>query len=257
MRSLSGCSIARMSFAAALSPLIDLVMPPRCPLCGEGISAQGGLCGDCWSELQIPGEPWCQCCQRPFGNDSRGGDMICGPCLAQPPAHDGIAAATLYNDASRQLVLSLKHARRIALAPMMARLMAARIGTLEGEWVLVPVPLHRARLWHRSFNQAALLARAVGKQLKLPVCVDGLIRKRATPSLGGLGAKARQRTVAAAIVPNENRREELRGAQVILVDDVLTSGATSSACMVALRKAGASKVRIACFARVLDEALLP
>lgn len=246
-----------MSLVTAFAPLIDLVMPPRCPLCGEGISAQSGLCSDCWSELALPGEPWCQSCQRPFGDEQHGPATVCAPCLADPPAHDGISAATLYNDASRQLVLALKHARRIALAPMMARLMAARLGGLEGEWLLVPVPLHRTRLWHRSFNQAALLAQSIGKQAGLPVCVDGLVRQRATPSLGGLGAKARKRALAAAIAPNPRRLPLLKGAQIILVDDVLTSGATSSACMTALRKAGASKVKIACFARVLDEALFP
>jgi ComF family protein len=246
-----------MHLVNALAPLVDLLMPPRCPLCGEGISSQSGLCSTCWNELAIPGDPSCRTCQRPFGDEEPVQDGICAVCLADPPRHDGIAAATLYNDASRQLVLALKYARRIALAPMMARLMAARLTDLEGEWLLVPVPLHRSRLWHRAFNQAALLARAIGKQKGIPVCVDGLVRRKATPPLGGLGAKARKRVLSAAIVANPRRLPQLKGANVILVDDVLTSGATSETCITALKKAGVAKARIACFARVLDEALSP
>lgn len=246
-----------MNLTQALVPLIDLLMPPRCPLCGDGISSQSGLCASCWTELVIPGEPCCQSCQRPFGDDESMLGGTCAVCLADPPRHDGIAAATLYNDASRRLVLALKYARRIALAPMLARLMAARLAGIERDWLVVPVPLHRTRLWHRSFNQAALLAQAVARYADLPVCVDGLLRRKATPALGGLGAKARKRVLASSIVANPRRLDLLKGAKVVLVDDVLTSGATSATCMTALRKAGAEKVRICCFARVLDEAVSP
>ena len=179
----------------------------------------------------------------------------CAPCMAAPPRHDGIAAGTLYNDTSRRLVLAFKHGKRIALAPMLARLIAARLPALEGEWLLVPVPLHRARLWRRGFNQAVLLARDLAKQTEGEALVDGLVRRKPTPILGGLGRKARARALAGAIAVNPARRERLKGAQVLLVDDVLTSGATSEACVSALKRAGASKVVIACFARVLDEAL--
>ena len=237
-----------------VAPLIDLVYPPRCPLCGAGLATQGGLCTDCWQDLVIPGEPSCALCQRPFGDGVPEG-TICAPCLAEPPRHDGIAAGTLYNEASRKLVLAFKHGRRIALAPLLARLVAARLPPLAGEWLAVPVPLHRLRLWRRGFNQSALLAREIARLSGAEVLVDGLERRRATPTLGGLGRKARARALSGAIAANNRRVDRLNGAQVLLVDDVMTSGATSHACVSALKRAGARKVVIACFARVLDEAL--
>lgn len=240
----------------SLSPVVDFVYPPRCPLCGAGIAAQTGLCGDCWGTLVIPGEPACTRCMRPFGAGVTAAS-ICAPCLAVPPRHDGIAAATLYNDASRRLVLAFKHGRRIALAPMLARLIAARLPPFEGEWLIVPVPLHRWRLWRRGFNQAALLARELAKLTAGEVAVDALVRRRATPVLGGLTRKARARAIRGAIAVRPGAAERLKGARVLLVDDVLTSGATSDACVAALKRAGAERVTIACFARVLAEALPP
>lgn len=241
-----------MALMQLLAPLVDLAYPPRCPLCGEGLLAQTGLCAGCWNTLAIPGEPSCDLCQRPFA-DSVAAGATCAPCLAQPPRHDGIAAGTLYNDASRRMVLAFKHGRRIALAPLMARLMAARLASLDEAWLVVPVPLHRWRLWRRGFNQAALLAREIARIKGLPVEVDALVRTRATPMLGGLGGKARVRELAGAIAVNPRRATRLKGASVMLVDDVLTSGATSGACVGALKRAGAARVRIACFARVLNE----
>lgn len=243
-----------MAIPASLVPLVDLVFPPRCPLCGEGLSSQVGLCSSCWSELAIPGEPACKLCQRPF-SDSVSDGAICAPCLAEAPKHDGIAAGTLYNDASRRLVLAFKHGHRVALAPMLARLMVPKLAEVDGEWLVLPVPLHRWRLWRRGFNQAALLAGEIAPAKGAHLMVDGLLRRKATPMLGGLGRKARARVLSGAICINPKRIAALRGCKVVLVDDVLTSGATSHACVSALKRAGAEKVVIACFARVLDEAL--
>ncbi len=240
--------------AQTLAPVIDFVFPPRCPLCGEGLSAQTGLCGACWSDLAIPGEPACALCQRPFGEAIEPGS-VCAPCLAAPPRHDGIAAGTLYNQGSRKLVLALKHGRRLALAPMMARLIAAKLPFVGPGWLVVPVPLHRWRLWHRGYNQAALLAHEIAALRHAELLVDALDRRKRTPSLGGLGRKARARALSGAIMINPRRAPRLKDADVVLVDDVLTSGATSAACVSALKRAGARRVVIACFARVLDEAL--
>ncbi|HUQ13555.1 MAG TPA: ComF family protein [Novosphingobium sp.] len=247
-----------MTALAALNPLVDLVFPPRCPLCGDPLGEQGGLCTACWGRLTIPGEPACALCQRPLGQravDGGAEGMTCAPCLARPPRHDGIAAATLYTAASRDLVLAFKHGRRVGLAALLGRLMAARLAQLDGPWLVVPVPLHRWRLWRRGFNQSALLAREIARAPGRELVVDALIRHRATPSLGGLGRSERARALAGSIALHPARAERLRGAQVLLVDDVMTSGATTDACLVALRRANVARVRIACFARVLDEAV--
>lgn len=247
--------------AEALEPVLDFVFPPRCPACGEVVGRHGGLCTDCWAGLVIPAEPWCAACQRPFGGDSAGqgedATALCAPCLAKPPRHDGIYAATLYTPVSRKLVLAFKHGRRIALAPMLGRLMAARLPRDEVERVIVPVPLHRWRLWSRGYNQAALLARELAALGHGALAIDALARCKRTRSLGGLGAAARRRVLTGAIVVPDARRARIDGRDVLLVDDVLTSGATSDACVRALRKAGAKSIRIACVARVLDQAVSP
>jgi ComF family protein len=241
-----------VAVSQTLAPLVDLIFPPRCPLCGEGLTEQVGLCASCWNEHVIPTQPSCQLCQRPFPDGTAGG-AICAPCLASPPRHDGIAAGTLYNDTSRRLILAFKHGQRIALAPMMGRLISARIVEADSNWLVVPVPLHRWRLWRRGFNQAGLLAREIARLRGATLVVDGLERSRQTPSLGGLGRKARARVLSGAISVNPRRKTIFNDAKVILVDDVLTSGATSTACVSALKRAGAEKVIVACFARVLDE----
>ncbi len=247
-----------MTALAVLTPLVDLVFPPRCPLCGDALGEQGGLCIACWSKLVIPGNPACALCQRPLGDAFSGADsdsLTCAPCLAAPPRHAGIAAATLYNPTSRDVVLAFKYGRRVGLGTLLGRLMAARVGELQGEWLVVPVPLHRWRLWKRGFNQSVLLARTIAAAPGRTLAVDALVRTRATPSLGGLGRSDRAKALRGSIAVNRTWKARLAGMQVLLVDDVMTSGATSDACIRALHRAGAGKVRIACFARVLDEAL--
>ncbi len=170
--------------------------------------------------------------------------------MAQPPRHGGIVAATCYDAVSRQLVLRLKHGRQIALATMMARMIATRLPERElAGWLLVPVPLHRWRLWRRGYNQSALLARELARLTGGALMVDALIRHRRTPPLGDLDRAERAQVLQNAITAHPRR--SLQDRRVLLVDDVLTSGATSDACVEALLDAGAREVRIACFARVI------
>lgn len=241
------------SLNEGLRPVIDLVYPPRCPLCGAAIAAQGGLCAECWSELEFPGGPACAACQRPMGSAAAMKSDKCYPCNLSAPRHAGIAAATIYNDASRKLILSFKHGGKIALAALLGRLMAGRLDDPEGEPpLIVPVPLHRLRIWQRGYNQAALLARELARHGKGELAVDALVRQRRTPSLGGLGQEARRNVLSGAIAVRSGAVAKIFNRRVTLVDDVLTSGATSDACVAALLEAGAASVRIACFARVVD-----
>lgn len=215
--------------AQGIRPVVDLVYPPRCPACGVAIVDQQGLCAECWSSLDIPSAA------------VESGNTV--------PIH----AATLYNDTSRKLVLAYKHGGRIALSRLLARLIAARLPDASAATVpalLVPVPLHRWRLWQRGFNQAALLARELAQLGKGDVLMDGLIRHRRTPSLGGLGREARDRALAGAISINPARAATMAGRDVILIDDVFTSGATSRACISAIRAASPASIAVACFARV-------
>lgn len=216
-------------FASAVAPVVDLIYPPRCPACGAGIANQDGLCAACWAMLDVPSSAFV---------DSAGVPVF---------------AATFYNDTSRKLVLAYKHGGRIALARLLARLIAARLpepASGQTPPLLVPVPLHRWRIWQRGFNQAALLARELARLGKGDLLVDGLRRHKRTPSLGGLGREARDAALTGAIGLHTSRAARIAGRDVILIDDVFTSGATSRACMTALEKARPASIAIACFARV-------
>lgn len=233
--------------------LIDLALPPRCPGCGAIVEADHRFCAGCWDSLHFLGPPWCAGCHLPFEFD-RGEGARCGECLADPPPHDGVRAAVAYGDVARRLALKLKYGGRLAAAETMARAMLRLVP--EGVDLLVPVPLHRWRLWSRGFNQALLIAQGVSRHTGLPVERDLLRRVKATPKLQGLGRRARAKAVAGAFELAADARARLHGRTVLLVDDVHTSGATSDACARLLKRGGAAQVILLCWARVLtDEAL--
>jgi len=194
----------------------------------------------------------------PFDADDIAAGRQCASCIAAPPEHDGIVAATIYGDVSRELVLGLKHTGRIALAGPMGRTLAARMGNGAGETCLVmPVPLHRWRLWKRGYNQSALIGRSLAKARSWPFAPDGLRRIRATPSLGGLGPEKRREVLRGAIALSRNWEDRIAGRDIVLVDDVLTSGATSDACVSVLKHSGARRVVIACYARAVSDPRVP
>jgi ComF family protein len=233
-----------------LSRLTTLALPPRCPGCGAVTEADHRFCCACWNGLRFLGPPWCASCHTPFEFD-RGPQARCGECLADPPQHDGVRAAVAYGKIARGVALKLKYGGRIAGAETMARAMA-RLMPEDAE-LLVPVPLHRWRLWSRGFNQTALIARALARASGVPADPLLLHRVKPTPLLRGLGARARAAAVSGAFAVTEAGRAGLRGKTVVLVDDVYTSGATTAACVRTLKRAGAAKVILLCWARVLSD----
>jgi len=178
--------------------------------------------------------------------------MICAPCLSAPPEHDGVLAAVAYGDVSRDLALRLKYGRKLGLARVMAQLMASRAAAFP-EALLVPVPLHRWRLWSRGFNQALVIARAIEAQTGQSVSPDMLRRQKRTAPLGHLTPNARRKEVAGAFALAAGARQQLSGRHVFLVDDVYTTGATTNACARLLKKAGAASVRVLCWSRALRD----
>jgi len=233
----------------ALGRLIDAVLPPRCIGCGAVVDAQGRVCAPCFAGLTFIALPLCACCGVPFPVRVPAG-TVCAACLAEPPCFAIARAALVYSDGARSLVLGFKHGDRtegaVAFAPWLARAGAEVLGDAD---VLVPVPLHRRRLFARRYNQAAVLALALGRVTGLAVAVDALARRHDTPSQGTLGRAARRANVEHAFAVR--RPDAVRDRRVVLVDDVMTSGATADACARVLMHAGAARVGVVTLARAV------
>ena len=237
--------------ALPLRQLTDLVLPPRCPACRVIVDGDGQFCVDCWRQLEFITTPQCAICGTPFGHD-RGAGAECGACLAVPPRFTTARAALAYGGAARSVLLAMKHGDRQHLARVMAPHMQRAAGDmLAGAVVLVPVPLHRWRLWRRGFNQAAVLALELARLSGAAADVEALVRVKATKPSVGMGRKARADNVRGAFRVVDKRRIE--GRTIVLVDDVLTTGATAEACARHLRRAGASNVHVLTFARVVRD----
>ncbi len=234
---------ARQAGSRLFRSVLDFALPPRCGGCGAIVDDVDSFCTDCWRKLEFL-QGGCERCGLPLkGTEAE----TCGACLAQPPRLDRIRAAVAYDDISRSIALRLKYGRKIALARTMSRYMRPLVGELPSDALLVPVPLHRRRLWSRGFNQSAIVARELSRRTGIPVAVDALRRTRAAPPLKGMGMRQRRRTVAGAF----RSTMDLRGQTVILVDDVLTTGSTANACARVLKRAGAGRVDLVSWARVI------
>ena len=229
-----------MNLRRTLAPIVDFAFPPRCPCCGEEVIEGMGdfderLCATCWPKLLLPGQPACSLCRMPLASDESTPELICGRCASQAPLHGGIAAATIYGPVSRELLLALKHGGKFAHAGPMGRFMAMRFAAsgvvAPQDPLVVPVPLHFTRLWKRGYNQSGLLAKSFARQMKWEFIPDALRRIRKTPSLDGLGSAERREVVDGAIIVARETFASISGRDLVLIDDVVTSGATTDACV--------------------------
>jgi len=233
------------------SLVLDAVLPPRCLRCGDMIATASGLCPDCWARIAWLAPPCCARCGQPFPFDA-GTDALCGACLVRPPAYDRARAVFRYDTESRNLILSFKNADRTESVPIFATWLArSGAGLLERAELIVPVPLHWTRLAARRFNQAALLALALGRMTGRAVEPRTLERRRQTESQGHLGRLARFRNVKGSIGVADRFKPAVANRRILLIDDVITTGATVESCAKALISAGARGVDVLALAKVL------
>jgi ComF family protein len=237
--------------------LADIALPPLCLACGKGIEAHGALCGDCWRAVEFIERPFCPVTGIPFpfdpnAEDGSGEEIVSAAALASPPPYAKARAVMRYGDTAARIVLRFKYADRMEAAPAFARWMA-RAGTelLADADVVAPVPLHRSRLFSRRFNQSAELARHVAGLSGIRFAPGLLERVRATRPQVGLSGDARRRNVAGAFRLGAGARASVEGRTVVIVDDVVTTGATVEACARVLKAAGAREVCVLALARVV------
>lgn len=235
--------------------MLHLVFPPRCIACGETVASDFGLCAKCWGEAGFIAGSLCDLCGKALPGIAQPGERLhCDACLADPPPWARGRAALSYAGTARQLVLGLKHGDRLDLARPLGKWLAqAAMPLLEPDMIVAPVPLHRWRLLARRYNQSALLAGVLAAQTGLTHIPDLLLRPHATASQDGRSREERFRNLSGRIAANPRRRRSIRGRSILVVDDVLTSGATLSAATEALLSAGARRVCIAALARVAPE----
>lgn len=235
---------------------VQLVYPPQCLSCDALVSSDFGLCPKCWRDTPFITGLVCDCCGTPLPGDDEGGPAVqCDECLQTRRPWARGRAAMLYRDNARRLVMALKHGDRLDLAgPAAGWLKQAAAPLVQPDTLVAPVPLHWLRLLKRRYNQSALLARALAQRCDLPHCPDLLHRARNTRSQEGRDRDGRFANLAGAIRVNDRRRWQAEGRPVLLVDDVMTSGATLGACAEALLAAGAARVDVVVLCRVAKEA---
>src|SRR5579859_4582692 len=237
------------SHAARLA--LDIALPTLCVACRDPVDGEG-VCASCWAKMSFIAPPFCPRLGIPFVYDP-GPDMLSMEAIASPPAYTRARAAVRYDDVARTLVHALKYQDRTDLAPAMGRWMArAGCELLGSADVLVPVPLHWRRGWSRRYNQSGALARIIERESGVAVAAEALRRIRPTEQQIGLSRPERASNVQGAFKVSPDRQHLIGGRRVVLIDDVLTSGATVDACARALLRAKASTVDVLVFARVVD-----
>jgi ComF family protein len=238
----------------ALGYLLDEILPHRCLGCAVMIDAEASLCADCWRQLTLIGSPFCRLCGYPLPQVVAAAPL-CGACAADPPVYDRARAALRYDDGSRRLILRFKHADRTDIARTFGRLMVtAGRDLLDDCDLIAPVPLHRWRLLQRGYNQSAMLAQVLHRATGVPLVPDLLQRTVSTRSQQGLSGHQRQRNItSSAFRLHPWQRSKVAGKRILLIDDVLTTGATVAACTRVLRQGGAEAIDILALAKVVRD----
>ena len=229
----------------------DLLLPPSCFSCGGEVSAHNEMCGSCWRSLNFITAPLCELCGFLFAHGLSAGSSLCGGCMRHTPNFDLARSVLSYNDASRRLVLGLKYGDRSEGMRTYAKWLAGTAGSaVNGADAVVPVPLHPLRLFRRRYNQAGLIARALARELGCRFDTGSLYRKKSTPSQAGLSRSKRFKNVRAAFAVRKGSKDAISGSHLVLVDDVMTTGATVETCARVLKRAGAARVSVLTLTRV-------
>ncbi len=236
--------------AVLKTSLMDLIFPPRCLACPEPTDAPHGLCPACWAKTHFISGHACGTCGVPLMGDTGSGET-CDGCARHPPAWDRGAAAVVYEGVGREVILALKHGDRLDMVnPLAGWMERAGREILGGCDLIAPTPLHWRRLVKRRYNQSGELAKRLARLSGKPAVVDLLTRTRATVPQEGMNRATRAANQAGAFEVSARHRARVKGKAVVLIDDVLTSGATLSACADCLRAAGAARIDVLALARV-------
>ncbi len=253
------CSVApkkKTTFFTLWESMIDTVLPPRCTGTGEIVDAQGMISPAFWSQLQFIESPFCKVCGIPFSFKIANDETLCAACIKQEPTFNLSRSAVIYNEASRKIILAFKYGDRLhSVHTFTPWLIRAGKTLIEQSNFIIPVPLHRRRLRERRFNQSALLAQEIAARTKKPHIPDALLRIRHTQPQQGLNAKERNKNVRGAFAVKESHLKILKGKNILLIDDVFTSGATLNECARILKSAGTAKVNVLTIAHVTKEEL--
>lgn len=240
------------TFGKTANQLADFILPPLCLVCRAPVGAHDGICAECWRGIDFIQPPRCDRLGIPLPYPSRE-KIISAAALADPPVYDRARAVARYDGVMRELVHGFKYRDRHEAVRLFSRWMLhAGADILEDAELIVPVPLARLRLWSRRFNQSALLAQAVSRARNIPDNPFALTRIRRTASQIGLSPEQRRRNVAGAFRVPDEERAALSDRNIVLIDDVITTGATANACARTLKRAGAARVDVLALARVVD-----